>query len=181
MDRVVFRVIGDESAQVSALRSGEVDIATFIPVHEISSEKPPGDRRGLGARTRSYFLEMNVNKPPFNDLRVRQAMNHAVDMDTIINVMYEGRATRIPFILSPRLSPITTDCRCLITIQRKLAASWPRQVTPTGFPSSWTQSITTGARAEIYQAMLAEVGIDVQDPHLAYLGSSSGGLDASKG
>ena len=33
-------------------------------------------------------------------------MNHAVDMDTIINVVYEGRATRIPFILSPQALPI---------------------------------------------------------------------------
>ncbi|NLN16805.1 MAG: ABC transporter substrate-binding protein [Firmicutes bacterium] len=163
VDRVVFRVIGDESARVSALRSGEVDIATFIPVHEISSlENHPEIDVVSVLGTRSYFLEMNVNKPPFNDIRVRQAMNHAVDMDTIINVIYEGRATRIPFILSPQAFAYHDGLPMFDYDPEKAR----RLLAEAGYPNGFSFELDTvdahRARAEIYQAMLAEVGIDVK-------------------
>jgi peptide/nickel transport system substrate-binding protein len=44
---------------------------------------------------------MNVNQPPFDDLRVRQAMNYAVDKDRIIAEVYDGRGIALPGPLSP--------------------------------------------------------------------------------
>ncbi len=163
LDRVVFRVIGDESARVSALRSGEIDIATFIPVHEISSlEGHPDINVVTVLGTRSYFLEMNVNKPPFNDIRVRQAMNHAVDMDTIIGVLYEDRATRIPFILSPQAFAYHGELKMFDYDPEKARRLLAEAGYPNGFSFELDVVDNHRARAEIYQAMLAEVGIDVK-------------------
>lgn len=163
IDRLIFRVIGDESARVSALRSGEVDIATFIPVHEVASlQADPRIEIVSVLGTRSYFLEMNVNKPPFDDIKVRQAMNYAIDMETLISVLLEGRATRIPFIISPQafayneelgLFPYDPDkARELLT-----AAGYPD-----GFEFELDVVDVHRTRAELYQAMLAEVGITVR-------------------
>jgi peptide/nickel transport system substrate-binding protein len=44
---------------------------------------------------------MNVNKPPFDDVNVRQAMNYAVDKQLIIDEIYGGRAVALPGPLSP--------------------------------------------------------------------------------
>ena len=44
---------------------------------------------------------MNVNKAPFDDVRVRQAMNYAVDKQLIIDEIYGGRAVALPGALSP--------------------------------------------------------------------------------
>jgi len=163
LDKVVFRIIGDESARVSALRAGEVDIATMIPVHEIPALE--ADRNidvvsVLG--TRSYFLEMNVNKPPFNDIRVRQAMNYAVDIDTLIDVLYEGRATRIPFILSPQAFAYHHGLPFFEYNPEKARQLLSEAGYPDGFEFELDVVDAHRARAEIYQAMLSAVGINAK-------------------
>jgi len=46
-------------------------------------------------------MEMNVNRPPFDDVRVRQALNYAVDKQLIMDELYGGRAVALPGPLSP--------------------------------------------------------------------------------
>ena len=163
IDKVVFRVIGDESARVSALRAGEIDIATMIPVHEIPAlEADPNIEVLSVLGTRSYFLEMNVNKPPFNDVRVRQAMNYAVDIDTLIEVLYEGRATRIPFILSPQAFAYHDGLPFYEYNPEKAMQLLAEAGYPNGFEFELDVVDTHRARAEIYQAMLAVVGINAK-------------------
>jgi peptide/nickel transport system substrate-binding protein len=66
--------------------------------------------------TRSYQIELNNKKPPFNDPRVRQAVNMAVDWDKILKNIYMGYATRLPtcflssgFGYDPGLKPYPYD------------------------------------------------------------------------
>jgi len=47
------------------------------------------------------MFDMNVSQPPFNDVRVRKAMNHAVNMDLIIDKILGGFATRMAGSLLP--------------------------------------------------------------------------------
>lgn len=163
LDRVVFRIIEDASARVAALRAGEVDIATFIPVHEIPSLESASHLEVVSVLgTRSYFLELNVNKPPFNDIRVRQAMNYAVDIDTIINVLYEGRATRIPFILSPQAFAYHDGLQKYPYDPAKAKKLLAEAGYPNGFEFELDVVDIHRSRAEIYQAMLAQVGIRVK-------------------
>jgi peptide/nickel transport system substrate-binding protein len=163
IDRVVFRVIGDESARVSALRAGEIDIATMVPVHEIPAlEAAPNIDVLSVLGTRSYFLEMNVNKPPFNDVRVRQAMNYAVDIDTLIEVLYEGRATRIPFVLSPQAFAYHDGLQFFEYNPEKAMQLLAEAGYPNGFEFELDVVDTHRSRAEIYQAMLSVVGINAK-------------------
>lgn len=160
LDKVVFRVIGDESARVSALRAGEIDIATLIPVHEIPAlEKDPNIEVVSVMGTRSYFLELNVNKPPFDDLRVRQAMNYAIDIGTAIDVLYDGRATRIPFILSPQAFAYHDGLEFYEYNPEKALELLAEAGYPDGFEFELDVVDAHRSRAEIHQAMLSVVGI----------------------
>lgn len=160
LDKVVFRVIGDESARVSALRAGEIDIAAMIPVHEIPAlEKDPNIEVMSVMGTRSYFLELNVNKPPFDDIRVRRAMNYAIDIDTAIGVLYEGRATRIPFILSPQAFAYHDGLEFFDYDPGKARELLAEAGYPNGFEFELDVVDAHRARAEIYQAMLSVAGI----------------------
>jgi peptide/nickel transport system substrate-binding protein len=46
-------------------------------------------------------MDMNVTQPPFNDLKVRQAMNYAVDVEIIVDQLLKGRASILPGPLMP--------------------------------------------------------------------------------
>ncbi len=100
--RVVFRAIPDTLTRVAALRAGEVDIIQAAPLDlvEMLVENPETQVR-TAPGTRPLWMDMNVNQPPFDDVRVRQALNYAVDKERVIDEVYDGRALALPGPLSP--------------------------------------------------------------------------------
>ncbi len=109
VDRVIFRVLPETSTRIAALRAGVIHIATRIPVDLIPEIEADPALRVLSVRgTRSTFLEMNVRRPPFADVRVRQALNYAVDVELVIEYVLAGLATPIPSLMSPD-SPFYLD------------------------------------------------------------------------
>jgi peptide/nickel transport system substrate-binding protein len=100
--QVVFRVIPEASTRVAALLAGEVDIIQAVPAELIDTlNQTPGIQVKTAPGTQPKWMEMNVNQPPFDDVRVRQAMNYAVDKDLLIEAIYGGRAVALPGPLSP--------------------------------------------------------------------------------
>jgi peptide/nickel transport system substrate-binding protein len=100
--QVVFKVIPEASTRVAALLAGEVDIIQAVPAELVDTlAQTPGIQVKGAAGTQPKWMEMNVNLAPFDDVRVRQAMNYAVDKDLIIEAIYGGRAVALPGPLSP--------------------------------------------------------------------------------
>ncbi|MFB0534208.1 MAG: ABC transporter substrate-binding protein, partial [Anaerolineae bacterium] len=102
VDRVVFRVIPDALTRAAALRAGEVDIIQAVPLDlvEVLAEAPDAQVR-TAPGTRPVWMDMNVNRSPFDDGRVRQALNYVVDKQRIVDEIYGGRAVVLPGPLSP--------------------------------------------------------------------------------
>jgi len=102
LDGIVFKVLPEASTRVAALRSGEVNIIQAVPSHMIPVlATDPNVQVVSGPSTQPTWMEMNVNKPPFDDIRVRQAMNYAVDAQTILDTVLGGLGIVIPGPLSP--------------------------------------------------------------------------------
>jgi len=102
VDRVVFRVIPDTLTRVAALRVGEVDIIQSVPMDLVEGlDEDPNIQVRTAPGTLPKWMEMNVKRSPFNDMRVRQALNYAVDKQRIIDEVYGGRAVALPGPLSP--------------------------------------------------------------------------------
>jgi len=102
VDQVVFKVIPESASRVAALLSGDIDIMTELPVHSISQVERSKNADVVSVNgTRSFYISMNNQRPPFDDLRVRQAANHALDKELIIDRILSGKATEIHGILSP--------------------------------------------------------------------------------
>src|SRR3990172_7599275 len=98
----VFRVIPEASTRVAALLAGEVDIIQALPPELISTlEQTPGIQVKTVPGNQPKWVELNVNQPPFDDVRVRQALNYAVDKELIIEAIYGGNAVALPGPLSP--------------------------------------------------------------------------------
>ena len=102
LDRVIFRILPEATTRVSALRAGEVDIIQVVPSHMIPVlATDAGVRVVSGPSTRPAWMEMNVNQPPFDDVRVRLAMNYAVDAEAILDTVLGGLGVVIAGPLSP--------------------------------------------------------------------------------
>ncbi len=102
VDRVVFRVIPDVLTRVAALQVGEVDIIQAVPLDLVDTlAENPDIQVRTAPGTLPKWMEMNVNRPPFDDVRIRQALNYAVDKERIIDEIYGGRAMALPGPLSP--------------------------------------------------------------------------------
>ncbi len=103
VSRVTFRFIPEFSARMAALLSGEIDIMKDVPPHAVEAIEK-GGRARLRATVSSrinYLALVNLKPGPMQDVRVRRAMNHAVDVDELITQVLKGRATRMCGPLSP--------------------------------------------------------------------------------
>ncbi|NLL98393.1 MAG: ABC transporter substrate-binding protein [Tepidanaerobacter sp.] len=102
LKRVIFKVIPEPSSAIAALKSGEVNIISGVPADMVPNlEADPNVIVKTVQGTRVYMLEMNNKMPPFDNPKVRQAMNYAIDMDGILEAIYGGNATRLPGALMP--------------------------------------------------------------------------------
>jgi peptide/nickel transport system substrate-binding protein len=102
IDRAVFRVIPENASRIAALLTGEVDVITELPPSQLAQVAASTTARMAKVRgTRTFFIAMNLAKPPFNDVRVRRALNHAVDKALIINRVMNGSATPLRGVMSP--------------------------------------------------------------------------------
>ena len=101
--RVTFRFIPEFSARMAALLSGEIDIMKDVPPHALEPVERSGRakiRSAVSSRI-NYLALVNLKPGPMQDLRVRRAMNHAVNVDELIALVLKGRATKICGPLSP--------------------------------------------------------------------------------
>lgn len=102
VEGAVFRTIPEASTRVAALLAGEVDIIAEVPAEMVRLlEETPGVNVYTAPSTRPIWLQMNVNLPPFDDVRVRQAMNYAIDKELLIETLYNGRGQPLAGVLSP--------------------------------------------------------------------------------
>ncbi len=97
---LVFKTVPDMSARIAMLKKGECDIIYHVRPEAIPILKAAA---GIGVlscpATRSYFAEINCSKPPFNDVRVRHALNYAVNIRAVVSYILQGNGEVLPTVL----------------------------------------------------------------------------------
>jgi peptide/nickel transport system substrate-binding protein len=102
IDRIVYRPIPDSTARVTALRAGQVDAIAQVPAFDVGKLEGAADIRLHTTRSaRIHFLFMNPIVPPLEKKQVRQAIHSAIDLDTILKTVLEGRAYRLSQLAGP--------------------------------------------------------------------------------
>ncbi len=161
---VTFQFIPESSAQIVALETGEVDAMMRVPPQEVARlEADPNIEVVRESSVRQIYIGFNNERAPFNDVRVRQALNYAVNKQEIVDGLFEGftvaDAPVVPAVFGhASVGPYDYDP----DRARELLAE-------AGFPDGFEMTIhhPTGRYpldatvAEVVQDQLSEVGIDV--------------------
>lgn len=92
-ERLVFKFIAEPATRVAALRTGSVDIVDSLPVQLVAGlRREPNIEVITGPSLRPLGLVINMANAPYDDPRVRQALNHAVPVKTIAERVFFGFA-----------------------------------------------------------------------------------------
>ena len=109
MDRVIFRIVPDPSTRLALLKSGSVDIARDIaPQDLVQLENDANITVNRFSSRIVSFAGMNAKKPPFDNVKLRQAISYAIPYDTIIKQALYGYGIPLKSVL-PKGTPTETD------------------------------------------------------------------------
>jgi peptide/nickel transport system substrate-binding protein len=166
IERVTFRFINDPAAQVAALLAGDVDaIPRFGALQAVKQFQ--ADKRftvEVGSTAGKGILAVNNRKAPFNDVRVRRALAHAIDRQAFIDGAVEGFGKPIGSHFAPtdlgyqdltRTYPY--DPERAKALLREAGVTTPLAVTLTLPPPQYARR-----GGEIVAAMLAKVGVNAK-------------------
>jgi peptide/nickel transport system substrate-binding protein len=96
LDAIVWKFIPEAGTRVTTLESGETQGIYLVPAQSLPRlEKNPAirvERMPWPGAPRIWML--NVTRPPLDDVRVRQAINYAVDKEAFLATVYKGTAVR---------------------------------------------------------------------------------------
>jgi peptide/nickel transport system substrate-binding protein len=104
VDELRFDVLTDDNTRMLKLRSGELDIATNVPPNQVEAlKKTKGLSVALFPQMRFDYVYVNHAKKPFDDLRVRRALNYVVNRQAILKSVLFGYGQVATSMLPPML------------------------------------------------------------------------------
>jgi peptide/nickel transport system substrate-binding protein len=177
VDRIEFTPIANPATRVAALLSGEIDFLLDPPTQDLARiENTPGLTVKQVAQVRTIFLGMNqgrdqllttnVEGNPFKDIRVRQAVYHAIDVEAIRRKIMRGYAIPAGVVTSPAVHGYTEELDQRLAYDPDLARSLLAEA---GYADGFSiqldcpndRYINDEAICQAAVSMLAKVGIDV--------------------
>ncbi|MGH2551919.1 MAG: ABC transporter substrate-binding protein, partial [Thermomicrobiales bacterium] len=160
--KVTFRFVSEAATRVADLLSGSAAIIRAVPPDQTSAVTDGGANVVTQPVTGIAFVRLVNNVAPFDDPRARQALNHAVDVPTIISTLLNGNGNQLSSFFpqgglgySADLAPIAYDPELAKSL---LADAGVEE----GFAVDFEH--TTAARTDIIEAVagyLGEVGLKV--------------------
>ena len=93
LDSIVTTNINDETAQINGLQSGQLDVINFLSATSVATLKAAGLPTVISKTGGFGPFTMRVDREPFNDVRVRQALRLVVDRKQMLNQVFGGYGT----------------------------------------------------------------------------------------
>lgn len=172
LDQINFEVGVDPTVALQRLKNNEVDVlGDSIPAANYIAEKENSDNEGLiieGGQLQTGYVTLNVKIKPLNNVKVRQAVNHAIDKDRIVQIL-NGRADAANQPLPPSMPGYDTGYKGFAYDVAKAKALLAEAGLANGFSTElWTSNTDPNPRiAQSIQEDLAKVGIKAAIKSLA--------------
>ncbi|MEI6484326.1 MAG: ABC transporter substrate-binding protein, partial [Betaproteobacteria bacterium] len=103
VDKIVYRTIKDESSYLTSLRTAKLDVLERIRWSAVDELKKnaPALKWKHSVDTGGTFVALRVDTKPFDDIRVRRALNMAVNKQEIVQHYYNGSAVLFGYPMHP--------------------------------------------------------------------------------
>lgn len=114
LEKINFKVIKDGQARVMALQSGEVDVIGGdllgkIPMEGLQELKNQGYTIYDMDTMCAYYMAFNQTNEIFNDVKLRQALNMALDKETMVSSLFYGVGEAAKGLYNSRITPYVTE------------------------------------------------------------------------
>lgn len=161
---IVGRPIAEDKTAQLALQAGEIDFTRLDPAVAKDIESAPGIKVQKLSAIDYVWIGPNIEKKPFDDIRVRQAIRLAIDVPAIIAGAYNGAVEQAYALEAPGILGHWADAPKRARDVEGAKKLLEEAGLGGGFQTRLTvlNKAVAQATATIVQANLAEVGIDVQ-------------------
>lgn len=94
VDQLTFKPIPEDGSRIAMLKTGDADFIFPIPVNDVEDlQNEDGVKVDLKESTYVNYATINTSKEPFDNEKVRQAMNYAINKEDYVKVVKNGYAT----------------------------------------------------------------------------------------
>lgn len=161
---ITLKPVPESATRVAMIQSGDAQLIWPVPDENLEGLKADsnvivGQDEGLVVR----YLMMNNQKAPFNDKKVRQAINYAINKDAYVAVVKNGNAVPGTSIIAPKLQYYKGNDPYPYDIE-KAKSLMAEAGYADGFKTSLIFANTSAnmKQGEFLKQQLAEIGIDVE-------------------
>ncbi|AAP95205.1 peptide transporter [[Haemophilus] ducreyi] len=169
-DRLIFEVVPDATTRYAKLKAGQCDLIDYPNITDIEKIKTdPAVQLLSQAGLNIAYVAFNTEKAPFNHIKVRQALNLAVDKKAIIDIVYQGGGIAAKNPLPPTIwgyNDSIPESEYNIEKAKKLLSEAGY---PNGFETElWVQPVIRASNpnprrmAEIIQADWQKIGVNAK-------------------
>ena len=162
---LVWRTIPEVATRSIEVEAGGVDIAIDIQATDVARlEKVEGVEVFRNVASSVNFIGLTTTKAPFDNVKVRQAINYAIDKEAIYNVVYQGTGA----IAEAPMSSVVWAFNDELPAHEYNVEKAKALLAEAGYPDGFKMTMTTDESqqrqdtAEMVQAQLAAVGIEVE-------------------
>jgi glutathione transport system substrate-binding protein len=171
VEKITFKPVPEAASRAAMLKTGEVQFIYPLPSEQIDDLK--NDSNVIVDKSPSIierYVVFNMNIKPFNDKRVRQALNYALDKDALNKVVYKGFASAPESAIAPNVWGFQKQQMYAYDIEKakKLLAE---AGFPDGFETTlWTPNDTERAKiAEFIQQQWQAIGVKVKIQQMEFV------------
>jgi ABC-type transport system substrate-binding protein len=168
LDGISWKVVQDPDTMRLMFESDEIDVfdtdSAFSQIAYFANNPKYSGNLAIGDRVGVNYYTFNQKIKPFDDVRVRKALQMAVDRQGMLDALHDGRGVVMDGILPPGLLGYNPDLPKIPYDPEAAKALLAEAGYPDGFEMTLAMvanSPDTLARNELFQAMMAEIGVKV--------------------
>jgi ABC-type transport system substrate-binding protein len=171
LDELTIAFVPDPSTRIALLLTGEIDVVANVPLPEVGRIAQRDEFQLISTpeqyNAMEYYMLMKNSAPPFDDARVRQAVNYAIDREALLGVTFGfGNLKANPvaagsWAYNPEAAyPLTRDLEKAKQLMQEAGYEPGQPAFTVSFKywKEWPENLQIG---QIVQANLADIGITV--------------------